>query len=140
MKILGLILGVVFGFANPALAEKTPDLDPETCKQLVTHQPAPGVEYKPGIDVQGKPVVEADLTKPQIAMPEKFSFDLTLDVAAYAGIQVPAGIEGTGKIGAITYENGRFSFDGKPLTGGEEAALVALCTPKPELQNSEKKD
>jgi hypothetical protein len=104
-------------------------IDAETCKYLAVYKPAPDVDYKPGVDVHGHPVVEADITPPAVKMPENFSFDVNVDVAQAAGLPLPAGTQALAKVGTITYEKGELKFNGKPLNGEEEAHLKALCNP-----------
>lgn len=115
--------------------KNTPELDAKTCQQMATYQPDPkqGADYKPGVDVHGKPVVEADLNPSPIKLPDTISFDLTVDVAKYAGIPVPAGTEAKAAIGTVTVDkDGHMSFNGHPLEGDAEKALRELCAPKPE--------
>jgi hypothetical protein len=111
-------------------ARQKPVISAEECRYLTAYQPAPGVEYQPGVDVRGKPVVEADITPSVIQPPEKYSFALTVDVAKYIGLTEPTGVLGEAKMGTITVEGGKVRFNGKPLEGDAEAALVALCAPE----------
>jgi hypothetical protein len=101
---------------------------------MVAYQPDPvnGPDYKPGVDVHGKPVVEADINPSPVKAPDTISFDLTVDLAKYAGIAVPAGTEAKATIGAVTVDKaGHMTFNGKPMEGDAEAALRELCAPKP---------
>lgn len=118
-----------------ALAETPPLIDKDACRMLVAHQPSADAEYKPGVDVKGQPVVEADLTPSPIQTVEEVTFDITVDVARYAGIGVPNGFEGVARVGTVTVDKqGRMTFNGQPLESGEETALRALCFEKPALQ------
>ncbi|MBI3440425.1 MAG: hypothetical protein HY052_01240 [Proteobacteria bacterium] len=103
----------------------------EDCQYLTAYQPKVDGDagYKPGVDAHGKPVMEADITPAVIQPPEKTRFDLTVDLAKYMGIAVPAGFEGKANMGTITVERGQVKFNGKPLEGDAEAALKALCAP-----------
>jgi len=107
---------------EPLLAEKE-------CRYLTAYQPSPdnNADYKPGVDVRGKPVVGADITPPVIQPPEKYSFNLTVDMAKYIGLTAPTGVEGKTRIGTITVEKGQLRFNGNPLEGDAAAALRALC-------------
>jgi hypothetical protein len=101
----------------------------------VTHKPAPDVAYKSGVDVHGKPVVEADLDPPDIELPEIYQFPLTVDAAKYMGMAVPPELEGKTTLGMVTVsQNGDATFNGKPLEGSAQAALKAACA---ELEKSE---
>lgn len=135
--LLALFLGVVFVSVAHA-AETIPLIDDSACQYLIEYQQPDDVEYKAGVDVHGKPVVEADINPSVVTMPEKFSFDVTIDMAQYLGIAAPVGTEMSGKIGTITVEKGKILFNDKPLEGDAVASLQSLCKPKPVLQNTKK--
>jgi hypothetical protein len=118
-------------FAKEKKAEE-PSLSAQECQYLVEYKPSVdgNADYQPGVDVHGKPVVEADISTSVIQPPEKYSFDLTVDVAKYIGLTKPTGVMGETKMGTITVEKGKVLFDGKPLESDAEAALRALCAPK----------
>lgn len=108
------------------------------CQDFLAYQPSADTEYQPGVDVHGKPVMEADITPPVIIPPEKYSFDITVDVAKYMGLTVPAGLLGEAKIGTITVEKGQTKFNGNPLEGDAEAALKAICAEQKEQKQQSK--
>jgi hypothetical protein len=137
-----IIILICLMFATPSLAakettkkktEKKPESAAELtvpekeCEYLTAYQPSADTEYQPGVDVHGKPVMEADLTPSVIKPPEKYSFDITVDVAKFLGRTVPAGLMGEAKMGTITVEKGQVKFNGDPLEGDEVATLKALC-------------
>ena len=88
------------------------------------------MEYKPGVDVHGKPVVEADIAPSPVSVPETFSFDVTVDLARQIGLSTPAGVEAVAKVGTITYDKGKLFYNGAPMEGEAEANLRALCVPR----------
>lgn len=103
------------------------------CRNLAVYQPGADGDaaYKPGVDVAGKPVVEADLGGGGITPPETVEFDLTVDMAQYLGYGVSPTPEGHIHIAKITVlPDGRVLRDGEPLEGQAEAALRALCVDK----------
>lgn len=111
-----------------------PELDPKVCQQMVAYQPDPvnGADYKPGVDVHGKPVVEADINPSPIVVPDTISFNLTVDLAKYIGISTPSGLEGEAVMGKVEVDKtGHVTFNGQPLEGSADAALRNLCAPKP---------
>lgn len=115
------------GFAG-AGAPDTVVIDHAACRALVRHEPAADAAYQPGVDVHGRPVVEADLNAAPIRPPETVTFHITVDVAQYAGIPVPAGTEAQAAIGEVTVApDGRMTFNSTPVAGEAEAALIALC-------------
>jgi len=102
------------------------------CARLVRHEPAADVAYRPGADVHGRPVAPADLGGgTQIALPDRFTIPITVDMAERLGIP-PAGsgaLHG-GEIAIGTVEvgaDGRAKFNGQPLQSDEAAALAAAC-------------
>lgn len=130
MKNLFVFFGV-FLLAGPAFAQVVV-LEESACRTIVAHQPDGDVEYKPGVDVHGKPVVEADLNASPIQMPETMSFYITVDVMKYAGITPPQGVEGKAVVGRVDIgKDGRMLFNGQPMEGQAEASLRALCKDKP---------
>jgi len=134
MKNILIALSCLLLVATPVVAADLlkPGGAGSECRYMTTYQPLPGndAEYKPGVDVHGKPVVEADITPNVITMPDKISFDLTVDTAKYIGLALPQGVEGQMKVGTVTIENGQTYFNGKPLAGEAEAALQKLCNQK----------
>jgi hypothetical protein len=128
------IAGLLAYGAAAAEKKAPPELDPKVCREMVTYLPEPGndAEYKPGVDVHGKPVVEADITPNAIKAPEVYSIPLTVDLAEYIGLTAPTGIEGKEVMGEIQMDkHGNMTFNGQPLEGEAEKTLRELCAPKP---------
>ena len=99
---LGTILVValsIFGLAG-AVAQTRPTQAPAEstsvqvtgadCRRLfVEHRPAPDVNYRPGVDVHGRPVAGADLNPaPQIRVPE--TVDMLTPILASVPLQLLA--------------------------------------------------
>lgn len=126
--ILALLL--MLASADPALAD-IPGLDARVCQMIVGHTPDAGVAYEGGKDVNGKPVVEADINPSPVQMPDVVAIDITVDVARHLGLSVPAGMEATAKVGTLVIGNdGKMTFDGKPLEQPAETALREMCMPQ----------
>lgn len=126
------------GFAGAAVPD-TVVIDHAACRALVRHEPADDATYKPGVDVHGKPVVEADINASPIKVPETIRFNITVDVAKYAGINVPTGTEMQANMGeVVVMPDGKMTFNGQPMEGDAEAALIALC--KEQADNKAKND
>lgn len=135
-----LAVFAVLACTGASSKDKTPELDASVCSQMAAYHPEPGqsADYKPGVDVHGKPVVEADLNPSQLKAADTISFDVTVDMAEYAGLAVPAGTETKTAIGTVTVDkDGHMTFNGRPLEGDAERALRALCAPKPEAEQPE---
>ncbi len=135
------VIGALLAYQAVANEKKAPpELDPKVCQEMVAYIPDPnnGPDYKPGVDVHGKPVVEADLNPSPIAVPEKVQFNLTVDLAKYMGLQAPTGLEGEAVIGKIEIDTktGQATFNGQPLEGNAQAALRDLCVSKPKAEKA----
>lgn len=132
MKNYFLILLAIFctAVSFPAYAQ-TVVIEDSACRALVRHQPAADATYQPGVDVHGNPVVEADINANPVKVPETIRFNITVDVAKHAGLNVPAGTEMQAVMGTVEIQpDGRMTFNGEPMEGQSEAALYALCAEK----------
>lgn len=132
-------LVILLLLSSPAFAEKAPVappvLDTSLCQAMATYQPSDDVAYVPGVDVNGKPVVEADLSSSPVILPDVTGFDITVDVARYAGLATAPADEMLAAVGRVEIgKNGHMTFNGQPMEGEAEAALRALCVEKPPLQ------
>ncbi len=115
--------------ASPVLAaDKIPAVDPVLCQYMISHVPDEGVEYKPGVDAEGKPVVAAETDDvPEVSMPEKTEFVLTVDLAKHLHMNVPEGLAGEARLGTIAIDEGEVMFNGAPLSGEAAHELKAIC-------------
>lgn len=112
---------------TPALVLAAQPIDPAHCRLLPVHHPAPDVTYKPGVDVHGKPVVPADLSKGQ-RPPVRFEIPLTLALARQLNLAAPVtGLPETAEVGRIVVEGGKVLFNGQPIGRQAEDELAVLC-------------
>lgn len=105
-------------------------LSDEACRQLTAYQPGVdgSADYKPGVDVTGKPVVEADIGGAAIPVPEAIEFQLSVDMAQYLGYYTSPQPEGYVDLGTITVlPDGQVLRNGAPMETQAETALRALC-------------
>ncbi|MEZ0225261.1 MAG: hypothetical protein ACAH83_11960 [Alphaproteobacteria bacterium] len=131
------IVAIAILMTTPAVAQEAdaPELDSKVCQQMSAYQPDDdqGAEYEPGVDVHGRPVVEADLNPSPVKIPDTVKFDVTVDLAKFAGIAVPEGTEDKAVLGQVTVDKeGHMTFNGQPIEGDAEAALRTLCDPEPD--------
>ncbi|MBB6251631.1 hypothetical protein [Nitrospirillum iridis] len=115
----------------PPSAGKGPTIavDPAACQWAVRHEPAPDVAYQPGVDVNGDPVVPADLEGgPRLQVPQRIDIPLTARLAStlpqVAGVARP---RADAYLGVLTVEGDQVLFNGQPLTDPAEEELAALC-------------
>jgi len=127
MRRLCLAAGLVL-IAAPAWAQKV-TVTGTDCRRLVTHQPAPDVAYKPGVDVKGRKVAPADINDaPQIKVPETITFDAAADLRRFGIPSSSPLFEPNVSIGRVdVFQDGRVLFNGQRLGNQEIAALEELC-------------
>ncbi|MFM2128955.1 MAG: hypothetical protein RL477_501 [Pseudomonadota bacterium] len=91
----------------------------------------PGVDYQPGVDVEGNPVAPADLGgAPPIRLPEIVHIPITVDIAKRFGIPATSNLfKPEAYIGSaqVNLKDGRAWFNGQPLSSDEQHALSRLC-------------
>lgn len=136
MRTVPAILAVLAVLAPASGWAETVVVTAATCEALATYVPAPDVNYRPGVDVNGNPVAPADLGgTPQIKVPEDIVVTITVELARTLGIPAfpdPAHPQNDiykpeASIGVVTYKDGRFAFNGQPLQSDAEAELAKLC-------------
>lgn len=91
------------------------------CQILVEHQPAPDVAYQPGVDVNGNPVVPADVA-PTPVQSQPIEIPITIDFVQQ--LNLPQDMEMSGKVAALTvYPDGKVAYNGRML----EPTTQTLC-------------
>jgi len=95
------------------------------CRKLVRHMAAPDVDYQPGVDAHGRPVVPADLGGGSpIKVPDEITFNIGKDLAKefnpkYAGEAV---------FGKVTVKkDGRVFWNGQPIGDQSQNAIAEAC-------------
>lgn len=126
----------VFAMAAAAQDQVIVTITKADCDRLVEHRPAPDVAYQPGVDVNGQPVVPADLNGGlQLAVPDTIRIPITVDLFNRFGIPAnPNSFEAEAVVGEVTYRDGRATFNGQPLQDDAAAELSTLCQ-KAEREN-----
>jgi hypothetical protein len=73
--------------AGPALGQQTVIITRADCLRLVEHLPTPDVEYRPGVDVRGRPVAGADLDGgyAHVEPPDAIAFPLAVELRNFLG-------------------------------------------------------
>jgi len=120
---------VVMVFSGSAFGQGRPVVDLSACQTLTRHRPAADVEYKPGVDVRGRPVAPADLPGSTGSAPiDRFDIPVTLDLAKRMGLRAPTGgLRGDAQIGWLTLDGNRLFFNGQPIGDVAQAELYAYC-------------
>lgn len=109
----------------------------EDCRRLTRYVPNGDAEYRPGVDVHGRPVAPADVDGGAGAVELPSSFTFYLDFAPFQAEDADDGplLGGKDSLDETTFilgqvsvdEDGFVSFDGRPLHDEEEARLHRLC-------------
>ena len=123
------------------------------CQRLVTHIPAPDVEYKPGVDVHGKAVVPADLNGGStIALPQSIDINIGVNLArrltpqatqtapanattsanATASTNAASPFSGVrpyayAPLGTVTIKGNDVYWNGTMIGAADEAELITAC-------------
>lgn len=101
------------------------------CDKLVAYRQPPGVEHQPGVDVNGRPVVPADLNGgTQIRLPDTILVPITVDLGDRFGIPHNSVLfDATAFIGiaSVRLSDGKVTFNGQDLSDPETRALAAAC-------------
>ena len=136
MKQLLLILAAML-VAQMAYADDSAQLA-AACKLMPNYQTPPGVNYQPGVDVNGHYVAPADINGgTQVQMPQKINIPLTISLAKalnlntnqYPYNQLGEGTEAT--LGTISVEGNNVTFNGQSLSGDQQGKLADLCAKIP---------
>ena len=132
MILLALAAGLVGpAVTGAALAEgRVVTLTKQDCRRLSVHVPDPGVAYRPGVDVNGRPVTPADLGgAPPLAIPETVTIEIEVDLQDRFGIPADANsFKGDAQIGTVEVDrDGRARFNGQPLQDEAQFELARRC-------------
>ena len=121
----------------PFAAMAEPKIDERFCQALVKHVPDADVAYQPGVDVHGRAVVPADLPPEEggnmpIALPQEITIPLTVDLMSFLNLDntaLPASAMKRGDIqlGTLTIKGDQVTYNGQPLTSGQQDNLAVLC-------------
>ena len=121
------ILTVSYGIA--AAQDTRVRISRADCQNLVQYRPDPGVAYRPGVDVRGKPVAPADLpgsTAP-IALPRNVEFYVSFNpLKGETGRRFDKSELVVGTVG-YDLETGDVTFNGQPLTDPEKNEIARRC-------------
>lgn len=125
-SVVGLALA--FSLATPAMAaDRKPIVDDE-CQRAVRIANAPGADYQPGVDVNGRPVAPADLQPGfNIQPPRVIEFPVTMDVAKRLGFDTRGPYEANVTVANVRIEGNRVSINGQEVNPDDTADLIAAC-------------
>ncbi|MDR6770126.1 hypothetical protein [Azospirillum sp. BE72] len=115
---------------TPDAARERPVIDLSLCQRLTRHVPAANVEYRPGVDVNGRPVAPADLPGTAGAQPPiPIDLPLSVDLARRMGIALPSVPFLPDDVTSVwlSVVGDRLYLNGQPIDPGAEDRLYAYC-------------
>lgn len=127
---IGFVLVITIIYAAAVTRAQTVVVTVTDCAGLARHVPASDVSYQPGLGVDGKDVVPADVGGGlRIEIPKEFDIPITVDLQKKLGIPANPSLFQTDhfRVGTVTYRDGRAYFNGQPLQDEEAARLSELC-------------
>jgi hypothetical protein len=123
--------GVLIATDSLSADSRTITLERSSCDLLVRHVPTPDVAYQAGVDVEGRPVVPADLDPSwTLELPAEIPIYISQDLVQRFGIGGDSPLfEADAFIGIATVGliDGHVTFNGRELVSAEEQALAAQC-------------
>jgi hypothetical protein len=95
------------------------------CHRAVAYQPAVGVAFQPGVDVNGKPVAPADANPDVIILPPTVQVPITIDLAQWLQLDLPQGTRMESVMGFAEVDK-----DGKVMWNGQDISqnVTAACS------------
>jgi hypothetical protein len=113
-----------------AAAQDRVTIDTANCQLLMRHAMAPDVAYRPGVDVQGRAVVPADLSSDSsLNLPRDIPINIEIPVRTLLGANSPY-LTGDAKIEVgqvVVRQDGRVLFNGQLVTDEGRDQLIAAC-------------
>lgn len=143
MRLWPVILALIPGAAlaqnqaqNQAMSISVAD-----CQRIVSHKPAPGVEYTPGVDVHGKTVAPADLGGGYgMALPESIDIQIGVDLADRLTlrdnrnkgkrpdpVRKAMPFTGSAPLGTLSVRGNDLYWNDQRLQPQDEALLASAC-------------
>lgn len=100
----------------------------ETCRWLIRHTARADVRYRPGVDVEGRPVAPADLPgRARIHLPKDIVIEIDVHLETLLGLTLAPGVDPDARLGYVVVRDGRVFFNGQPLFDAAQVKLAARC-------------
>jgi hypothetical protein len=129
--IFRLSLGAALALAEPAWAQQTIIVSARDCAELARHVADDDVSYQPGVDVQGRAVVAADLPgSPAPSRITTFAIPIELPVSRFLGPNASRQLQDSDIIaGYVTIDSqtGHVLLDGQEISDSGHHAIAAEC-------------
>ena len=129
ITVMTIVAFMLLSIGAPMSRGATITVTASDCSGLVAHKPNVGVNYVPGVDVDGKAVVSADLNSgPPINLPKMVKIPITVDLASRFGLPSEY-LSDNMNVGnaKVQVKDGRAMFNGRPLSSDATHALARAC-------------
>lgn len=130
---VALIASLAAGLSSSVAEARTIVVQKSDCLALVRHMPKDGVNYQPGVDVRGRPVVSADAGTPSMRLPETIELVIGIDIADRLGGRNNAQArpllpyEGKSILGVLSIDGNNVLWNGEPVDRETQAGLTEAC-------------
>jgi hypothetical protein len=122
---------IVIAITTSRAAERTVAIARSDCELAVRYVAPPGVNYQPGVDVNGRPVVPADLDGDhRLQLPESIPIVITEGVRNRFRVSHNSPLfDADAVVGIVELRlsDRRLTFNGVELSDPEANALAAMC-------------
>lgn len=130
--LLGLGCAILAAAPLAAQDKTRVEISRENCARLVVYHKPKGVDYEPGRDVRGRPVVSADLNggPVDLRIPQVIEFDVDINPIEFPDTEGPDSFDNTAySVGRVSYDRrtGLLLFNGQPLSDPLAAELAQKC-------------
>lgn len=123
-----VLVAIPLFIAGYSRAEEKVIVTKHDCHRLVAHSPGSDVEFRPGVDVRGKPVVPADVAgSPSLALPEAITIAIGIELDERMGLGAGGRYKGTAPIGQVSVTGNRVYFNGQLLADRDQSAIASAC-------------
>src|SRR6185295_8318674 len=130
-RSIAIVALIVMASTTSRAAERTIAIARSDCELAVRYVAPPGVDYQPGVDVNGRPVVPADLDGDhRLQLPDSIPVVITEDVRERFHVSHHSPLfDADAVLGIVELRlsDRRLTFNGVELSDPEANALAAMC-------------
>ncbi len=118
----GLLMAASASAADPWLVR----IDRGDCLRLSAHRPAADVEYRPGVDVRGRPVAAADIGGGSQLATGPITIPIEIDLAHRHGVAAGR-YTANAEVGTVTLRGRQVLFNGQPMSDFDQSLVAQAC-------------
>jgi len=130
--VLSMLVMLSAGDVTSATASEVIVISQANCRFLARYRKDGDVDYKPGVDVTGRPVVPAEgpdgAATPHLKLPDVIRIDIRDLLRRRFGLRRSSRLFRTeARIGVVEVRGHDVFFDGQRISAPEQQALAAWC-------------